>query len=148
MYTSLLTIAVFCTQFFSPAPTTEKKLPITGTWKLLTGVTETGNDIVITDYTKGKSFIKIINDSHFAFFMHETENAAGNSTYSSGGGAYSLKGNVYTEHLEYCSDRAWEGHDFSFTISIKNDTLVQTGREKVEGAGIDRINTEKYVRLR
>jgi len=63
-------------------------------------------------------------------------------------GSYTLKGNQYTEHLEYCSDRAWEGHDFNFTLLLKNDTLVQTGREKVESAGIDRVNTEKYIRLR
>ena len=98
---------------------------------------------------KEYDFIKIINDSHFAFFLHDSAKGKGeNALYSSGAGSYTLKGNQYTEHLEYCSDRAWEGHDFNFTLLLKNDTLVQTGREKVESAGIDRVNTEKYIRLR
>jgi hypothetical protein len=55
---------------------------------------------------------------------------------------------LYTEHLAYCSARNWEGNDFSFTISIKNDTLIQSGIEKVETAGVNRINIEKYVRIK
>ena len=53
-----------------------------------------------------------------------------------------------TEHLEYCNDRQWEGNDFAFTITIKNDTLVQTGIEKVESAGVNRLNIERYVRIK
>jgi hypothetical protein len=63
-----------------------------------------------------------------------------------GGGSYSLTGSTYTEHLEYCSDRAWEGNDFSFVVTVKNDTLIQQGVEKVEEAGVDRVNIEMYVR--
>ncbi|HEY5370561.1 MAG TPA: hypothetical protein VIJ75_16370 [Hanamia sp.] len=66
--------------------------------------------------------------------------------YSSGGGSYSLKDNQYTERLEYCSDRQWEGNDFSLTISIHNDTLIQKGIEHVAYAGVDRLNIEKYLR--
>ena len=65
-----------------------------------------------------------------------------------GGGSYSLKDSLYTEHLEYCNDRQWEGNDFDFTITIKNDTLTQTGIEKVANAGINRLNIEKYSRLK
>jgi hypothetical protein len=54
---------------------------------------------------------------------------------------------LYTEHLEYCSARNWEGNDFKFTISIKADTLIQTGVEKVESAGVNRVNIEKYIRV-
>ena len=145
----LLTIAHVCLLLLLAFQPVEKKLPIVGTWKLISAVVESGNDITITDYTKGKSFIKIINDSHFAFFLHDSAKGKGeNALYSSGAGSYTLKGNQYTEHLEYCSDRAWEGHDFNFTLLLNNDTLVQTGREKVESAGIDRVNTEKYIRLR
>jgi hypothetical protein len=55
---------------------------------------------------------------------------------------------MYTEHLEYCSAREWEGNDFAFTIHIRNDTLTQSGIEKVESAGVNRINIEKYVRVK
>ncbi|MGZ6520111.1 MAG: hypothetical protein ACXVED_21230, partial [Bacteroidia bacterium] len=70
------------------------------------------------------------------------------AVFASGGGRYSLNDSLYTEHLEYCSDRNWEGNDFNFTVTIKNDTLIQSGVEKVEGAAINRLNIEKYVRLR
>jgi hypothetical protein len=123
--------------------------PIEGTWKLLTGTLIEKGDTVITDYTKNVSFIKIINDTHFAFLQHDEKKEKDSvATFSAGGGSYSLRDSLYTEHLQYCSAREWEGHDFTFTISLYNDTLIQQGIEKVEGAGIDRINIEKYVRLK
>lgn len=128
-------------------PATETR-PIVGTWKLLTGTIIENGDTTVTDYTQGKSFIKIINDSHFAFMLHDL-NSGKDSTaiFGSGGGKYDLTGNTYTEHLEYCTDRQWEGHDFSFTVTISNDTLIQQGIEKIESAGVNRMNVERYVRL-
>jgi hypothetical protein len=127
-----------------------KQLPITGTWKLITGTLIEKGDTSVTDYTKNISFIKIINDNHFAFLQHDLDKGKDSSTavYVSGGGAYSLKDSLYTEHLEYCSDRQWEGNDFNFTITIKNDTLTQKGIEKVKSAGVNRENIERYVRLK
>ena len=101
----------------------------------------------MTDYMKNISFIKIINATHFAFLQHDLKKGQdSNAVYVSGGGRYSLNDSLYTEHLEYCSARNWEGNDFKFTISIKADTLIQTGIEKVESEGINRVNIEKYIR--
>ncbi|MGN6533424.1 MAG: hypothetical protein ACTHK0_16900 [Ginsengibacter sp.] len=127
-----------------------KQIPIIGTWKLITGTLIDKNDTTVTDYTKNMSFIKINNYNHFAFLQHDLDKGKDTSTavYISGGGAYSLKDSIYTEHLEYCSDRQWEGNDFDFTISIKNDTLIQKGIEKVESAEVNRLNIEKYVRVK
>jgi hypothetical protein len=123
--------------------------PITGTWKLLTATLIEKGDTTITDYTKNVSFIKIINDTHFAFLQHDLNKGKDSAAvFVSGGGNYSLKDNLYTEHLEYCSARNWEGNDFAFTITLTNDTLVQSGIEKVEEAGVDRLNIEKYVRVK
>jgi len=125
---------------------TTSTIPIQGTWKLLTGTLIEKGDTSITDYTKDLSFIKIINDSHFSFLQHDTRKDSTN--FSAGGGRYELKGNTYTEHLEYCSAKEWEGHDFSFTVTINTDTLFQSGVEKIEAQGIDRINIEKYIRYK
>ena len=124
------------------------KRPIVGTWKLISGTLIEKGDTTITDYTKNLAFIKIINDTHFAFLLHDL-NGGKDSTalYSSGGGTYTLVDSTYTEHLEYCSDRQWEAHDFAFTITIRNDTLIQEGREEVETAGVSRLNIEKYSRV-
>lgn len=121
-----------------------------GTWKLLSGTLIEKGDTTVTDYTKKVSFIKIINDSHFAFLQHDLNKGKDTTTasFSAGGGAYTLKDSAYTEKLEYCTAREWEGNEFHFTISIQNDTLVQRGVEKVEAAGVERLNIEKYVRVK
>ena len=127
----------------------EQSLPLQGTWKLISGTLIEKGDTVITDYTKGLSFIKIINDSHFSFTSHDLNHGKDSTaTFGAGAGTYTLNGDNYTEHLEYCIDRQWEGHDFSFKVTISNDTLVQSGIEKIEAAGVDRMNIERYVRLK
>jgi len=122
---------------------------IKGTWKLLTATHIEKGDTVVTDYTKNMSFIKIINDTHFAFLQHDLNKGKDSTAvYVSGGGRYSLNNDLYTEQLEYCSAREWEGNDFAFNITLKGDTLIQNGVEKVEAAGVNRINIEKYIRVK
>jgi hypothetical protein len=130
---------------------TMKPSPVSmaGTWQLITGTLIEKGDTVVTDYTKNQSFIKIINDTHFAFLQHDLSKGKDSTpVFVSGGGRYSLSDSSYTEHLEYCSAREWEGNDFNFTITIKNDTLIQSGVEKVESAGVNRLNIEKYIKVK
>jgi predicted small secreted protein len=124
-------------------------MPVSGTWKLISGTLIEKNDTTITDYTKNLSFIKIINENHFAFLEHDLKHGKDSSAvFVAGGGRYSIVDSVYTEHLEYCNDRDWEGNDFSFVVIVKNDTLIQRGIEKVEKSGINRLNIEKYVKFK
>jgi hypothetical protein len=148
-----ITLLLFCAFLISCSNETSKSNSVqkhlTGTWKLITGTLIEKGDTTITDYTKNTSFIKILNDTHFAFLQHDLKKGKDSSAvFVAGGGRYSLKDSSYTEHLEYCSAREWEGNDFPFTISITNDTLVIRGVEKVESAGVNRINIEKYSRLK
>ncbi len=144
-----IVLAVISLLLISCQSKNEVNLPIQGTWKLFSAILIEKGDTSITDYSKKVSFIKIINDSHFAFLNHDLNHGKDSTaSYSSGGGKYEIKGNKYIEHLEYCTDRAWEEHDFEFILEIKNDTLIQTGFEKVVEKGIDRLNIEKYVRLK
>lgn len=139
-------MVVSCNDETKEKPSITTTVPIRGTWKLLTGTLIEKGDTVVTDYTTGRSFIKIINDSHFAFLSHTLRKDT--TDFSAGGGSYTLAGNNYTEHLEYCNAKEWEGHDFSFTVTINTDTLIQSGVEKIEAQGIDRINIEKYVKYK
>ena len=127
----------------------QSTIPIEGTWKFLSGTTIEKGDSTVTDYTKNLQFIKIINETHFAFLNHDLNKGKDSTAvFSSGGGSYSLRDSSYTEHLEYCSDRQWENNDFKFTVTINNDTLVQKGIEKIENIGVNRINIEKYIRIK
>ena len=130
-------------------PKQNSTLPIKGTWQLITGTIIEKGDTAVTDYTKNIAFIKIINDSHFAFLKHDLNKGKGESkVFDAGGGSYTLKDSLYTERLEYYKQKEWEGGEFAFVVTLKNDTLTQTGVEKVESAGVNRINTEVYVRVK
>lgn len=149
VFLALGTIIVSCNVNVKTNDTSQDPLPIAGTWKLLSGTLIEKGDTTVTDYTKDVSFIKIINDTHFAFLQHSLKDAKDStSSFDAGGGRYSLKDSTYTEHLEYCKEPEWEGHDFTFTVTIKNDTLTQSGIEKLDSAGINRMNIEKYVRMK
>jgi hypothetical protein len=124
--------------------------PMIGTWSLISGTTIQGKDTTVTDYTKDRKFLKIINETHFAFVGHDLIKGkdSAKAFYTSGAGTYTLKDSSYTEHLQFCNDRVWEGNDFSFIIEIRNDTLTQTGVEKVEKINVNRLNLERYVRVK
>ena len=130
-------------------PATAEHTQLNGTWQLISGTLIEKGDTTTTDYTRDIQMIKVINDSHFAFLNHDLNKGKDSlaAQFVAGGGRYQLKGDQYTEHLEYCSDRQWEGNDFVFKVSIQNDTLTQQGTEKIEGTTIDRLNIEKYVRV-
>jgi len=148
-FAAISMILMSCSTSVQNNETKQTTIPIEGTWKLLTGTLIEKEDTVVTDYTKGKEFIKIINDTHFAFLSHDLNKGKDSAAaFSSGGGNYSLKDSLYTEHLVYCSDRQWEGNDFQFTVVINNDTLIQQGIEKIDTIGVNRINIEKYVRIK
>lgn len=122
---------------------------LNGTWQLVSGTTITKGASVFTDYSKNQRMIKIINNSHFAFLKHDLSSPKDSSNhFDAGGGSYTLKGDQYTEHLDYYVDKNWENKAFNFTVSIKNDTLIQKGLEKVESENIDRIIIERYVRVK
>jgi hypothetical protein len=150
----ILTLAMFLFMLScsdqNPVEPAQQKNELIGTWKLVEGIIIEKGDTTVTDYTKEKSIIKIINDTHFSFTLHDLAKGKDSATaaFSAGAGSYTLEGNKYTERLEYCSAREWEGQDFHFTVSISKDTLVQTGEEKIESAGVSRLNTEKYVRVK
>jgi hypothetical protein len=123
--------------------------PMIGTWQLVSGTFIQGKDTTVTYYTKNRKFIKIIDSSHFAFVGHDLNKGQDSTAnYTSGAGTYTLSGDTYTEHLEFCSERVWEGHDFANHVDVQTDSFTQTGIEKVEKAGVNRLNIEKYVRLK
>lgn len=121
---------------------TEKK--ITGTWKLIYGEVKEKDSVQIKDLSD-TDFIKIINDTHFAFFNQKKGTS---ESFYGGAGTYSLDGDSYKEKLNYIAVDNIRGHEFPFTIEIKGDTLIQFGLEEVKEANIKRHIIEKYVRVK
>lgn len=124
-------------------------VPLVGTWQLISA-TSTEKDSTFSTFNANTRMIKIINETHFAFFNHDLNQGKDSTaaSFTAGGGTYTLADSVYTEHLQYFIDRAWEDHKFKFTVKIHNDTLTQSGVEKLENLGIDRVIVEKYVRVK
>jgi len=144
-----LVLFAFIVRFSCKTNQSSPPRQLAGTWQLFSAILIEKGDTTITDYTKDKKFIKVINDSHFSFISHDLNKGKDSlANFSAGAGTYKLVDSSYTEHLEFCNAREWENNDFHFTISIRNDTLIQTGIEKVESAGVNRLNIEKYVRVK
>ncbi len=130
----------------SIAVQTNTALPIIGTWELIAATTVQGDSTYHKDLSN-KKMLKIINASHFAFLNHDLSKGKDSATvFVAGGGTYRLVGDTYTEFLEYCNYREWEGNSFEFTVSIQGDTLTQKGIETVKELGINREITEVYLK--
>lgn len=91
--------------------------------------------------------LKILNDSHFAFLRHSLNPERDSSAFVAGGGTYTLVDDTYTEHLQFFIQHEWENHDFTFSVAIRNDTLIQQGLERVEETDVDRYIIERYRRV-
>lgn len=123
--------------------------PLIGTWQLV-AATSTQGDSTVSTFDPKVKMIKMINPTHFSFFSHDLNNGKDSTfdSFSAGGGPYTLKDSIYTEHLEYFNERKWEGNSFEFVIKFTGDTLIQKGVEKVEALGVDHIIVEKYIKLK
>lgn len=122
---------------------------LVGTWELV-AATSTEKGKTVSTFDTKRTMIKVINATHFAFLNHATSQAADSTgaPFSAGGGRYTLAGETYTEHLDYFTDKQWEGNTFDFAVTFLNDTLVQRGVEKVDKLGVDHIIIEKYKRVK
>ncbi|SEJ38450.1 hypothetical protein SAMN04487995_4384 [Dyadobacter koreensis] len=121
--------------------------PILGTWKLISSKIIADEDTTVTFPIKNQEMIKIFNKDTFAFFKQDTNASKGDSAvFDAGAGTYKLNGEDYSEHLEYCNYRGWENKDFNFKLRIANDTLVQTGIEKIDSLNVNQEIIEIYVR--
>jgi hypothetical protein len=147
-YSIFLFVILMSCQDNKPAETLHDKLE--GSWQLIYAA-HIKKDTVIRNDPAGTRMIKMLNRTHFAFMQHTVDKSDTTGIYSSGGGTYTLKDSTYTEHLEFCLARAYEGNDFEFTIRIHGDTLIQTGIEKLSDYGIGQENlelVEKYIRIK
>ena len=124
------------------------KSRLAGTWRLLSSESHT-KDTILRENLNGKKMIKIITGSHFAFLYHDLNKGKDSTTatFVSGGGECSFTDSTYTEHLEYCNYRDWEGLTVSFKAGFSHDTLTLKGVESKNDIGVNQVTIEKYVKL-
>lgn len=125
----------------------KRDLDIQGTWQLISATTIDKGKSQTTDYSGKLKMIKMFNNTHFAFLKHSLD-PKDTTSFDAGGGTFVLKGEDYTERLEYYKSKNWEGKSFNFKLAIHQDTLIQKGVEKVEAAGVDRVIIEKYIKVK
>ncbi|MGE8427444.1 MAG: hypothetical protein ACN6O7_06190 [Sphingobacterium sp.] len=127
-----------------------KSTSLAGTYKLIESKTIKGKDTVtaFTDTSKTEMF-KMFNDDHFSFFNHDKEKGKGKEPlFVAGGGTYSFDGVNYQERLQYCSMRDWESNKFDFKLTLKGDTLIQTGEENLPELGVKHTIVETYLKVK
>ena len=126
------------------------KSTLQGTYQLLRSETIKGTDTtrMVVDSSKTE-MLKMFNGSHFSFFNHDKNGGKDslNTVFVSGAGTFTLEGNKYTENLDFCNYREWEGKQFHFTLETKGDTLIQTGEEVLPELGINQKIKETYVKI-
>ncbi|MDN3547935.1 hypothetical protein [Mucilaginibacter aquaedulcis] len=147
----IICVLVAITSCKQKETSTEQKAvqPLTGTWHLISSKSIAKGDTTVTTPPKDQEMVKIFNGSDFAFFTHDLKKGkVAKPVFDSGSGTYKLEGNNYSEHLAYCNYRDWENRDFKFTVQFKNDTLIQSGIEKIDSLNIDHEIIETYVKLR
>ncbi|MEN0056080.1 MAG: hypothetical protein AAGC65_20550 [Mucilaginibacter sp.] len=144
-----IVITVSCTQQKETKTEQKAPQPLIGTWHLISSKSIAKGDTTVTTPPKDQEMVKIFNGSDFAFFTHDLRKGkVSKPVFDSGSGTYVLEGNNYSEHLAYCNYRDWENRDFKFTVKFKNDTLIQSGIEKIDSLNIDHEIIETYVKLR
>ncbi|RAW01407.1 hypothetical protein [Pseudochryseolinea flava] len=150
VYLFVFVALITCACVSKPAETFQSKL--IGTWQLVDAL-QIKKDSTIHTTVPGRKMIKIINDTHFAFLNHNVREKGDTTTthfFGGGGGSYDLVDTRYTEHLEFCTARGYEGNDFTFDLEIRGDTLIQKGVEALKDFGIGEENlqiVEVYVRV-
>lgn len=124
---------------------------LSGTYRMLQSTTIKGSDTThVSVDTSRTEMLKIFNRTHFSFFNHDKAKGTDslNQLYVSGAGTYQLAGHDYTENLDFCNYREWEGKQFHFTLEFKGDTLIQSGEEAIPELGIKQIIRETYVKVK
>jgi hypothetical protein len=95
-----------------------------GTWQLVS--TKYGDATNFTDYPPERRRIKMITATHFTWVDYAVDTK---KVGSMAGGTYTLKGNAYTETIDFAGEgmEPYAGQKQEMTISVDGDKLFQSG---------------------
>jgi hypothetical protein len=91
---------------------------VEGTWILVKGIIVTSEDTIKLPATENAVHMKIIGKTHFATLWQDptVDNYAGFN-----GGTYTYENGIYTENLEFLSDKASIGMVVRFRVRLEKD---------------------------
>lgn len=134
----ILLIIINCTQ--------EKKSPVEGSWKLLSGKYATPDSVMNYPLSNNAHYMKIIGKKYFSTTWQDTTFNKSSFYYAGfNGGTYTFENGIYTETEMCFSSPSNIGIKVAFKAEINNDTLVLTNIPEKEAAGYSFI--EKWKRL-
>ncbi|PKG37235.1 lipocalin-like domain-containing protein [Psychromonas sp. Urea-02u-13] len=95
-----------------------------------------------------RKMVKLFTEEHFSFYsktanrtpysaaVTDKERLQGSKTLDAGGGIYDLHGDIYTEHITYCTYPNYEGKSIPFKISLEKNQLIQEGGYPLRDLGV------------
>jgi hypothetical protein len=125
--------------------TQEKKSPIEGAWKLISGKSVTPDTVMNYPVSINGNHIKIIGKKYFTTIWQDTTIKSDWWSDGFNGGTYTFVDGIYTEDEMYFITPGNIGSKPAFKAEIKNDTLVLTYIFKKAADGYS--NIEKWKRL-
>lgn len=136
---------------------------IIGIWELTSANIIINNEKIST-FSNSRKMIKIFTETHFSFFSKDInrtnfkgyeptveEKLKAYETFDSGAGTYTIKNDLYSESIEYCSHPNYENKTIDFKITIDNNKLIQEGNYPLVTLGLgdsDGYLIETYKRIK
>lgn len=110
---------VFALAFAAPS----QKNSLEGTWKFVSGKSTTGTEVTETDSTK-RNAIKVFTPTHVIYFAMSPDKQQFDRAAVC---TLEIKGNIYTETIEYASIISVLGRKNQYEFRIEGDKLYQSG---------------------
>ncbi len=113
--------------FVTGSCTKNSKSHISGTWKIVYGVSSNMDSSVIFPQSLKDHYIKIIGEKYFCTIWQDTTLNRDNFWYSGfNGGTLTFENGIYTENISYFSSPSNIGKQYTFNAQFKSDTLILT----------------------
>ncbi|MDR8391687.1 lipocalin-like domain-containing protein [Aliifodinibius sp. S!AR15-10] len=133
---------------------TGNESPLEGVWQLESASYTNPDTTFYTDMEEWQQIKVITGDYHvwmgqnpnrdkFTEGGTDAELLAAARTFGAGGGAYTIEGNKYIEHVDYFLNPNFTGTSIEFTYKMEgNDKWIQTGVLPMKSLGLEEYDLE------
>ena len=123
---------------------TQDKESLVGAWELVTATWQFDDTAYFPNSPHDREW-KIVSEKNFVFIRQDTTDA---SLFFSGGGTYSFRDKVYTEHLKFTSWGTDIDDQLSYSCRFSGDTCIIDGPQNMKGYWKSEWKLhEKWIRI-